>query len=934
MKRLLPGVLITSLGQISVNVLAGILIIFFACCSSQTSEETIKIGFSQCVESDAWRKTMLEGMKRELAFHPGVQLLYKQADGNSEKQVQQVKELLGEKIDLLIISPNEAEPLTTIVEEAFNEGTPVIVVDRKIASSLYTAYIGGDNYEIGKMAGEYAVHLLKGKGKIIEIAGLPKSSPAIERHKGFQDALAPYPDLNIVHSLNGEWLKREAEKQLFKINAISDIDLVYAHNDMMALGAHEVLESKGIKNKPAIIGVDGLPGNGGGMQFVTDKIITATMLYPTGGEEAIQIAMKILNKEEYKKENNLQTTVIDSGNVRLMQLQANKVSSQQKEIERQQIKLTEQNRIYNNQQTYLYILISSLILAISLGVIALGSSRENRKISKKLQFQNLEISRQKDQLMEMSAKAQAANDAKVNFFTNISHEFRTPLTLILAPLEELLANSRNQVCTNQSLILIQKNVFRLLRLFNQLIDFRKIEVGKMRLKATENDLISFVSEIVQAYKSIGKKRNIDLKVIAKERQINVWFDVNMLDKVIFNLLSNAFKFTNDNGYIHLNICKSETGDEVIIKLQDNGVGMTKKCISVAFEPFGQGEHETNKGSGLGLALSKELIQLHEGSITVNSEKGQGTTFEIRLPLGNAHLGKDEITEEQITGTVLYENEKLYTIELETEQKGNTGLVAEAIQYTREASILLIEDNKDMRDFLKRRLESSYEILEADNGQSALQQAIETVPDLIICDVVIPGKDGLTLVNIFKGDVRTSHIPIILLTARTGIEVQIEGMKNMADVYITKPFNFNFLEQTIKSLLANRAKLKEHFTGALSSNLITSTIGKIDRRFINEFSTLVETNLSNENFNVEDICKKLGISRVQLYRKVKALLNINVHDYILNTRLQKAKYFLQNEELPISEIAYHVGFSSPAYFSTVFKSKFGVTPRGFKEKLVK
>lgn len=929
MKRFLPRMV--TMPKSVYLFLGCILLTYFYSCSTQSSEKKFKIGFSQCVDSDVWRKTMLEGMKRELAFHPNIDFLYKQADGNSEKQVQQVKELLKQKVDLLIISPNEAEPLTNVVEEAFNHGTPVIVVDRKISSSLYTAYIGGDNYEIGKMAGEYAVQLLKGKGKIIEITGLPKSSPAIERHKGFSDALKNYPHLNIVQQLNGEWLKSQAKARLSEINHESDIDLIYAHNDMMALGAQEVLESKGIKNKPNIIGVDGLPGNGRGMQFVTDKIITATLLYPTGGEEAIQIALKILNKEEYKKDNSLQTTVIDSTNVRLMQLQASKVNSQQKEIERQQIKLTEQARVYSNQQTFLYILVSSLILAVCLGGLALNSSRENRKINKKLQSQNIEISSQKDQLVEMSAKAQAANDAKVNFFTNISHEFRTPLTLILGPLEELLANSKNHFSTNQSLVLIQKNVFRLLRLFNQLIDFRKIEVGKMRLKATENDLISFTSEIVQAYKSIANHRNIDLRIISNERQLSVWFDVNMLDKVIFNLLSNAFKFTKDNGYIHLSISKNPNSQKANIKLEDNGVGMTDECLRSAFEAFGKGEHERFKGSGLGLALSKELIQLHKGFISVSSEKGRGTTFEISLPLGNSHLAQDEIREGETTGTVFYENEKVYTTELEVEQKVNAE--PEGIRNEKEASILVIEDNKDMRDFLKRRLQSNYEILEADNGQSALQQGFDTVPDLIICDVVIPGKDGLTLVNIFKTDVRTSHIPIILLTAKTGIEVQIEGMKNMADVYITKPFNFNFLEQTIKSLLANRARLKEHFTGGLSSNLTAPTIGKIDRKFINEFSSLVETNLANEDFSVEDICKNMGISRVQLYRKVKALLNINVNDYILNTRLQKAKYFLQNEELSISEIAYQVGFASPAYFSTVFKSKFGVTPRAFKERKI-
>jgi signal transduction histidine kinase/DNA-binding response OmpR family regulator len=871
---------------------------------------------------------MLEDMKRELSFNPNVTFIYKQADGNSEKQIAQVKELLSQQVDILIISPNEAEPLTPIVEETFNRGTPVIVVDRKILSPLYTAYIGGDNYAIGKMAGEYAAGLLKGNGNVVEITGLPKSTPAIERDRGFNDGIKNHPSLTLVEKINGEWYKQKAKEELSKrIDAYKNVALLFAQNDMMASAAYEVYKSNGFKI-PKIIGVDGLACNGCGMQFVADKMITSTMLYPTGGEEAIRIALKILNKEDFKKENNLQTTVIDSSNVRLMQLQANKVASQQQSIERQQRMLEEQSRIYKTQQTVLYILVLSLVLAVASTVIVFYFLRQNRKINRKLQLQNEEISEQKNQLEEMSVKAQAANEAKVNFFTNISHEFRTPLTLILAPLEELLSNTKNNQNQNRNLHLIHKNVIRLLRLINQLMDFRKIEVDKMRLRASENDIISFVAEIIESYRSIAKKRNIDLRLITNERQLNVWFDANMLDKVVFNLLSNAFKFTRDNGYINVYIHKTEDEKSVVIKVEDNGVGMSEDAAENAFNVFYQGESENQKGSGLGLALSKELINLHKGTISLATEKWKGATFEIKLPLGNDHLEKQDLAETSTT-PVFYENEKVYTTDLEVTKEPKSEI--DGVKVEKEYSVLIVEDNEDLRTFLKNRLEKQFEILEADNGQSALQQAFDIVPDLVISDVVIPGKDGMTLVNILKNDVRTSHIPIILLTGKANVEHQIEGMRNRADAYITKPFNIEFLEQTVKSLLANRATLREHFTAELPSTLKTQTVGKIDRKFVNEFTSLVESNVSNEDFSVEDICRTMGISRVQLYRKVKALLNVNVNDFILNTRLQKAKYLLQYEELSIGEIAYKVGFSSPAYFSTVFKSKFGVTPKAFKEK---
>jgi signal transduction histidine kinase/DNA-binding response OmpR family regulator len=888
------------------------------------------IGFSQCTLADNWRKMMLQGMERELSFHPEIGFIVKDANASTEKQMEQIQELIDEDIDLLIVSPNEAAPITPIVEKAFKKGIEVIIVDRRTTSPHYTAYVGASNYEVGVNAGTYANSFLKGVGNVVEIGERPGSSADIDRHNGFMDVIKKYPEIKYIKKFEGDWDKNPVNEKLsdFLASPSGNIQLIFAQNDRFALQAYEACKKMGLEKKVNIIGVDGLPGKNGGIELVDKGLIKATIFYPTGGEEAIIAAENILAGKPYKKENLLMTSIIDSTNVRIMKLQTEKLLAQQKDIDRRQRRIVQQEMITRNKITIIYIVSISLALAIILGAILFYYLKENKKINAKLALQNEEILNQRNRLIELAQEAKEATEAKFKFFTNISHEFRTPLTLILGPLEELLANTKSQK-TQQSLTLIQKNVIRLLRLVNQLMDFRKIEGEKMKLRASENDLIAFVSEITHSYKSIAQKRNIDLRLITKERQLNTWFDVSMIDKVIFNLLSNAFKFTKDNGFVHIYISKSEDGQNALVKVEDNGVGMSKEAIEHAFEVFYQGEYENYKGSGLGLALSKELIQLHKGLISVRSEKWKGTTFEIQLPLGNKHLAKEEISEAEADPAVLYEHEKIYTSDLEPEKPVKNE--DNGIQSEKELSVLIIEDNPDLRHFLKSRLKAQFEILEADNGQAALQQAFDTIPDLIICDVVIPGKDGMALTNIFKTDIRTSHIPVILLTAKTAIEQQIEGMKNRADAYITKPFNVQFLEQTIKSLLANRALLKEHFTGELSTGLKTQTVNKLDKKFINEFTSLVESNLSNEDFNVEEICKSLGVSRVQLYRKIKALMNINVNDYILNTRLQKAKYLLQHEESTISEIAYKVGFSSPAYFSTVFKSKFGMTPKVFKEK---
>lgn len=905
-------------------------IIFIPSCDSESKTKKYKIGFSQCGDADMWRTAMLTEMNRELSFNPELELIYKQANDNSSKQVEQVKELLAENIDLLIISPNEAQPLTPIVEEVFNKGIPVIVVDRKTASSLYTNYIGADNYQIGKMAAEYVASLLHKKGNIVEVTGLPASSPAIERERGFQDGIRPFQDLKIIQKLNGGWVKPNAKQAVASINEqLLHTDLIFAHNDVMALGAYEAAKNAG-NEQVKIIGVDALPGSGAGMEFISDKILTASLLYPTGGAESIRNAVKILNRQPLPKQTILQTLVVDSTNVQMMKLQNEKIGSQQKDIEQQAGMINEQKRIYNNQRTFVYILVCSLGLAIFLGSLLFYSRRLNKKINNKLAHQNEEISRNSEKLIEMSAKAEAAHEAKLNFFTNISHEFRTPLTLITGPAEEMLKQPKLVPPVRQQLSMIHKNAMRLLRLVNQLIDFRKIEFNKMKVKVAETDLVTFTNDVVLVFHDIAVKRNIDCRLLTKERSLPVWIDVNIMDQVLFNLLSNAFKFTGDNGSVLVSIEKNNETNQAILQVEDTGIGMTEEDQQHAFELFYQGDHDNHKGSGLGLALTKELVTLHHGSITVISKKGKGSVFTISIPLGKKHFSVDEVKEQEAPA-YLHENENNFlfpdlfpavSIENEDQQKE---------VHVKESTILVIEDNPELRQFLKIQLAGNYEIIEADNGITGLQFAFDNLPDLILCDIMLPGKDGITLTNQLKADIRTAHIPVILLTAKASAEQQTEGMKSKADAYITKPFNFSYLDNTIASLLANRHKLKEYFSSGIPTEIRGSGHSQTERKFISTFKAIVENNIGNDKFAIEDICKQMTISKVQLYRKVKSLLNSNINEYVLTARLQKAKYYLRHEELSIAEVAYKTGFSSPAYFSTVFKTKLGVSPTIFKEK---
>ncbi|MDE3212924.1 MAG: substrate-binding domain-containing protein, partial [Bacteroidota bacterium] len=822
--------------------------------------------------------------------------------------------------------------ITPIVEKAYRKGIRVIIVDRKTLSNNYTAFIGASNYEVGINAATFANSLLKGKGNVMEVSeDVPGSSAQMDRHTGFKDGIKQYPGLHFVKRIfiTGDENPSSANVKAF-LKSDSDIQFMFAQNDRIALSAFAVCKELGLDKKIKIIGVDGLPGKDQGIDLVEKKKIVATILYPTGGAEAILAAVNILENKAYQRENRLASTIIDSSNVRIMKLQNEKIISQQEDIDRRQQRITQQQIITNNQNKIIFIISISLGLALIMGAILYYYLQENKKINARLASQNEEILNQRNQLIELGKQARVASEAKINFFTNISHEFRTPLTLILGPLEELLENPKIHFTEKRHLGLIQKNVIRLLRLVNQLMDFRKIDSGKMKLSASENDLVAFAREVAEAFTETARNRNIDLRVISKEKSIMMWFDTSMLDKVLFNLISNSFKFTKDHGFIHITINKYNSEGYVTIRVEDNGIGMGQDFVKHAFELFYQANITNQQGSGLGLALSRDLIKMHKGDIQVESQEGKGTTFEIRLLLGTDHLENEEMVEARSHKEVMYYDQKIYSTEASKYPVDNNMTTNEGNHS--EKSLLIIEDNPDLRRFIADIFSDEYDVIFCAEGISGLRMAYDHIPDIIIADIVLPGKDGFFICNTLKSDIRTSHIPIILLTAKTDIHQQIEGMRCMADAYLTKPFNVDYLKEIIKSLIRNREILKEHYTTEIHTDAQVHTPKKLDRRFISEFTSIVESHINDSSFSIDDLCKKMGVSRVQLYRKVKALLDCNVNDYILNVKIQKSKFLLSQEDLTVSEVAYKVGFTSPAYFSTVFKSKIGMTPTEYRSKI--
>lgn len=895
------------------------LVLFFSC--SKTSEKKYKIGFSQCISKDNWRKAMDYEMQVEASLYSELDLTIFQANGNVEQQKTQIESMIESGFDVIIISPAEPEPLISVIEKAFDKGIPIIIVDRKINSEKFTAFVGADNLEVGRNAGNYIASSNKKDINVIEIMGHGKSSPEVERHLGFHQIVDKEPNINVIYSYKVADLERTT--QIFDSLKATPIDYVFAFNDVIAYDAWKIAKTKGIEKKIDFIGVDGLYGENNGIQLVQDGILKASILYPTGGDVAIKLAMKIINRENISKNNILNTTVIDDRNAEIMKNQYDKIYKHQIDIENQQKKINQQQKTYSTQNNILKLLLGLLISTIILASYSIYSTFKLKKKKRELELQNQKITIQRNQIKKIAKEVKKSNEAKVNFFTGLSHEFKTPITLILSSIESI---SENKAIKENKLLkdvaLIFNNSKRLLRLINQLLDFRKIEDRKFNLKASETNLIEFSNLIFNDFEREAQKRNINFSITTNNNDLKIFIDRNLMDKVYFNLLSNAFKFTPNNGTISIDIKDDKSSNFVKIHFKDTGIGIPKNEITNVFTAFYQGSNNNKSSSGIGLHLSKEFIELHKGTIDVISK--HGTEFIITLYKGNAHLSSDEIIyEPDIVDDSLFN----FNDDYEENVFNQNNFENNEERY----SVLLIEDNSDLVHYLKGKLSTEYQVSFSD-GTDAIGKALELIPDIIICDVNLPDKNGFEICKILKNDLRTSHIPTIILTAQSTKESYIQGLQSGADQYLTKPFSFAILLQSIKSLLYNREKLRYYYVNNIYKLENDEGFGLFEQDFISKVNKLINENIDNSSFSVEQMADEMNVSRIQLYRKMKAILGINISDYIQNIRLEKAKVMLDETMLTISEVAYATGFSSPSYFSTSFKNKFNKTPKSYRENL--
>ena len=866
------------------------LTLVFSACSDNNVKKYV-IGVSQCSE-DIWRDKLNNELVMSTYQHDNVTLKFASANDNDRLQKQQIEQFIKEGVNLLIVSPNQIHTISSVIDKAYDAGIPVILFDRKTDSRKYTAFIGADNYEAGHEIGYFIGQQLEGKGNIAEICGLQASSPAIERNRGFMDALKNYPDIKVVARGYGDWIKESGVTAMDSILVQSKepFQYVFAQNDRMALGALQSIKKhkvKGIK----IVGIDALPVPGGGMENVRDGNLEASYIYPTRGDSVMQLALNILEKKPYKRDNYLKGALVTKANANVLLMQNEEMNKQTARLNALHGKVDTYLVQYNHQKMYIVLFSIILLLLIGIMVYIYRTILMKRRIEEE------------------------ANKAKLQFFTNISHELRTPLTLIADPVNYIIHDDNLNSQQRSMLQIVQRNVLVLIQLVSEILDFRKVQNGKMELRLSDFNLAESMKQWIKLFSASAQKKHIAISMDAPDT-IMLRADQDKIERICYNLLSNALKYTSEGGEISLT-AKEENG-RVMISVADNGCGISSDELPYIFDRFYQAKN-AGRGTGIGLAIVKAFTELHHGEVSATSIEGKGSTFTIHIPVRQ----KGEVTN-QPTEKI----EPLVEPSSAEEVPNQARHIDELIQpyQTDKPEVLIIDDNIDIRTYLRSVLSEKYNVSEAADGKVGLELARKIVPDIVLSDIMMPVMDGLAFCQQLKTDKAISHIPVILLTARSLDEQRAEGYEHGADAYLSKPFSLRLLFSRIDNLIQSRKKLSKLFSNSDENDAFEKLSNETDKTFAAQLRKIIQDNLSDNEFNVERIGDEIGLSRVQLYRKVKALTGYSPVEMLRKARLTRARHLLRTTEKTVSEVAYAVGFSTPSYFSKCYKDEFGESPK--------
>lgn len=681
----------------------------------------------------------------------------------------------------------------------------------------------------------------------------------------------------------------------------TDIQLVVAQNDRMAIGAWEAANEVLPDNDILFIGVDALSGEGNGLEAILSGKLDASVEYATEGDLLIKRAVQILHNEPFVRDTVIPTALID---IQAAEPLVHLYKSERNEVNT--INMLHQHNKYLtdlSRLTQLIVLLIFIVLVLVVGffIYIYVLYRQKKRLS--------------EELSAAQQRLQEATASKLTFFTNVSHDFRTPLTLIIDPVRQLAYDNTLTEEQRGLATVAERNSQIMLRLINQVLDFRKFESGKLKLHPAWICLSCAMKEWTNAFIPLAHKRHISLTFNEPNEPLYASVDMEKMERMMFNLIANAFKFTPDNGKIAVSLLKDT--ENFVVTVSDTGSGIPNEHKRHIFETFYQIDTTNRQGSGIGLALVKSFVVLHKGSVTVSDNPKGGTVFTISIPIGSndnnetpTDMNYVRITSEQILTELAdksLQNENEVTISGESGRK----------------ILLAIDDNADIRFYLRKLFENEYIVLTAKDGTTGLQKARQTVPDIIICDLSMPDIDGLDVCRRIKTDTITSHIPVLMLTARSLDEQQITGFQTGADGYVSKPFNAEILKAQVDALLQNRQRVTDSIKQQRSTN--NADLLTTEEQFVEHFRRLVLERLDDETLSVEQLAEKLAMSRTQLYRKIKALTNFSPNELIRNIRLTIARQMLERGTMTVSEVAYKTGFTSPSYFTKCYSDFFGTRP---------
>ncbi|MDE6291186.1 MAG: response regulator, partial [Muribaculaceae bacterium] len=675
---------------------------------------------------------------------------------------------------------------------------------------------------------------------------------------------------------------------------------------------------------------------------VADSVIDATFLYPTEGHRVIRTALAILKGEPYPRETIMPaSSAVDISNADILLRQNETLEDETDKIIILKKSIDDYWARYATQKSLFYACIAIIVLLFGVVFLVLRvywQHKRHREVllaqNRELESQRDQLAAQRDQLQDLNSKLEDATQSKLMFFTNVSHDLRTPLTLIAEPVAQLASASNLTASQHILMKIADKNVRILQRLINQILDFRKYENGKLDLHLTEVDFRQTVNDWTDSFAQLARKRDIKLRLEAPEGDapVNIAIDVEKMERVFFNLVSNAFKYTRDNGSITISYAVSDS--RLTLRVADTGEGISERDLGNIFDRFYQVDRIHPKGSGIGLSLAKAFVELHGGSIEVESELNKGSVFIVSLPI--VHVAETSQPVDKQIGTSAVEAE-LDDIEGVQESESDKPL------------LLVIDDNRDIREMVGELMRADYNIITAVNGADGVKKAVKYVPDLVICDVMMPVMDGLECCRRLKSEPVTSHIPVLMLTACSMDEQRVQGYDNGADGYLSKPFSAEVLKARSASLIKNRRLIKDLWQNPVNKAMESASpkpaasnvspkdkdnirTKDVDNEFYSRFLKIFYEDISSTEMTVDSLAAKMGLERTQFYRKIKAITNYSPVELIRTLRLKKARAMVTGSEKSISEICYEVGFSTPAYFTKCYREAYGETPTETRQKL--